>query len=186
MNTIAAWNWFDWMLVGILIYSTVAAFLRGFFREVFSLVGIVAGILLASWNYRPVAAELVHLVGGRMSLAFADVISFLAIAIVVMVGCGLVGRVLATTARTVGLGFLDRLLGAGFGFLRGCLLGVAVMTAAAAFVPGEGYLGDTPLTSCFLAGAHAVSFVVPAHFEEQIRLGVTTIRTRALKSIGHA
>ncbi|MBW4028235.1 MAG: CvpA family protein [Acidobacteria bacterium] len=183
MKTVAAWNWFDWLLVGILVYSTVAAFVRGFFREVFSLVGIVAGILLASWNYRLAAAELIRLLGGHISTAVADVIGFLAIALIVMVGCGLVGKVLAKTAKTVGLGFLDRLLGAAFGFARGCLLGVAVMMAAAAFVPGEAYLSDSPLSSCFLAGAHAVSFVVPANLEKQIRLGVVAIRARTFSTI---
>lgn len=185
MTTVAAWNWFDWLLVGILVYSTVVAFVRGFFREVFSLVGLVAGILLASWNYRLVAAELVQVLGGHISRAVADVIGFLAIALIVMVGCGLVGKVLSKTAKTVGLGFLDRLLGAAFGFVRGCLLGVAVMMAAAAFVPGESYLSESPLSSCFLAGAHAVSFVVPANLEKQIRLGVAAIRARTLSTIRH-
>jgi membrane protein required for colicin V production len=161
-------NLFDWFLVAVLVYSTVAAFLRGFFREVFSLVGLVAGVLLASWNYYPLAERLDR----WMPWTTAEIVAFLTIAIVVMVLCGVAGKLLHTSAKTIGLGFIDRLLGAAFGFCRGCLLGVAVLMAAAAFLPGERTIRESRLASYFLDGAHAVSFVVPANLQQQIRRGV--------------
>jgi membrane protein required for colicin V production len=169
-----AWNALDWLLVALLVYSTVAAFLRGFFREIFSLVGLVAGILLASWNY-PMAAERLR---GWLVIpwATAEIAGFLLIAIVVMVLCGLAGRLLATTARTIGLGFVDRLLGAGFGFSRGFLLGVAVMMAAAAFVPQSAWLKNSQLSLYFLDGAHAVCFVVPTQLQERVRVGALDLK----------
>jgi membrane protein required for colicin V production len=169
-----AWNALDWLLVALLVYSTVAAFLRGFFREIFSLVGLVAGILLASWNY-PMAAERLR---GWLVVpwATAEIAGFLLIAIVVMVLCGLAGRLLATTARTIGLGFVDRLLGAGFGFARGFLLGVAVMMAAAAFVPQSAWLKNSQLSLYFLEGAHAVCFVVPTQLQERVRVGALDLK----------
>ena len=48
-------NLFDWFLIAILAYSTVIAFMRGIIRELFSLGGLIAGILLASWYYAHVA-----------------------------------------------------------------------------------------------------------------------------------
>ena len=51
-------NLFDWFLITILAYSTIMAFLRGIILELFSLGGLIAGILLASWNYTHVAAFL--------------------------------------------------------------------------------------------------------------------------------
>ncbi|HWZ50080.1 MAG TPA: CvpA family protein [Granulicella sp.] len=171
---VRALNWFDWMLVAVLVYSTVAAFLRGFFREIFSLAGLVAGILLAGWNYPAVADRLSAWLG--ISLTTAEIAAFLLIAVLVMVGCGLVGKVLATTARTIGLGFLDRLLGAGFGFARGFLLGVAVMVAAAAFTPHSEWLQKSQLSLYFLDGAHAVSFVVPGNLQERVRVGALELK----------
>ena len=85
MPDLSKLNPFDWFLIAVVAYSTVVAFMRGFFREVFSLVGLVAGILLASWNY--------PLIGDRLAQwipwATAQIIAFLLIAIVVMVLCGL-------------------------------------------------------------------------------------------------
>jgi len=51
-------NPFDWFLIAILAYSTIMAFLRGFFRETFSLIGLIAGILVASWYYAPLAVRI--------------------------------------------------------------------------------------------------------------------------------
>jgi membrane protein required for colicin V production len=169
-----AWNPFDWLLIAILVYSTVVAFLRGFFREIFSLVGLVAGILLASWNY-PIVAE--RLVGWlAIPFATAEIAAFLLIVVIVMVLCGLAGRLLSTTARTIGLGFLDRLMGAAFGFGRGFLMGVAVMMAAAAFVPQSAWLKNSQLSLYFLEGAHAVCFVVPTQLQERVRMGALDLK----------
>jgi membrane protein required for colicin V production len=167
-------NLFDWLLVAILVYSTVAAFLRGFFREIFSLVGLVAGILVASWNYALVAERL----EGWLVIPFAtaEIAAFLVIVVVVMVLCGLAGKILAKLVRTIGLGFLDRLLGAGFGLARGFLLGVAVMMAAVAFVPQSTWLKDSQLSLYFLEGAHAVCFVVPAQLQERVRVGTLDLK----------
>jgi membrane protein required for colicin V production len=172
MDGLRGFNLFDWLLVAILVYSTVAAFLRGFFREVFSLVGLVAGILLASWNYPMVAVRLAV----WMPVAVSDVVGFLLIALVVMVVCGLVGKLLHRTVKTIGLGFVDRLLGAGFGLLRGALLGVAVLMAAAAFVPDQSLLKNSQLAGYFLAGAHEVSFVVPGDLQARIRAGALELK----------
>ena len=165
-------NPFDWFLIAIVVYSTVIAFLRGFFREIFSLVGLGAGILLASWNYGVLGDRLARFIPWTT----AQVVAFLLIAILVMVLCGLAGKLLSSTAKTIGLGFFDRLLGGVFGLARGFLLGVAILMAAAAFLPREKYIRDSQLSDYFLDGAHAVSFVVPTNLQHHIREGVTQLK----------
>jgi len=79
------------------------------------------------------------------------------------------------TLKAVGLGFADRLLGAAVGAARGLLLGVAAMIAMAAFSPdserGSGLVENSVLAPYFLGGAHAVSFVVPQHLQDQVTQG---------------
>lgn len=168
MPDLTTLNPFDWFLIAIVAYSTIVAFLRGFFREAFSLIGLVAGILLASWNYPVIGDRL----AAWIPWATAQIVAFLFIAILVMVLCGLAGKFLNKTARTIGLGFVDRLLGGVFGFARGCLMGVAILMAAAAFLPHEQFIHRSQLSSYFLEGAHAVSFVVPTNLQQHIRVGV--------------
>jgi membrane protein required for colicin V production len=174
--SLASLGAFDWVLLTLLAYSTIRAFLKGFLLEVFSLVGLVAGILLASWYCKAVAASLTHWI---TSFATAQIAAFLLIALGVMIMSGLVGRLLRSSASAIGLGFFDRLLGAGFGLVRGCLLGVALMMVLAAFGPRSDWIVNSQLVPYFLAGAHGVSFVVPHELEQQISKGATELKRKA-------
>jgi membrane protein required for colicin V production len=169
-------NYFDWFLIAILAWSTIMAFLRGLLLELFALGGLVAGVLLASWNYPAVATVLGHVITEK---AVANVFAFLLIAIVVMVLCALVGKALHHTANAIGLGFFDRLFGAVFGYLRGCLLCVAVLMAMTAFLPPTAAVAKSSLSPYFLAGAHAVSFVVPHDLRRLILDGAEELKHTA-------
>jgi membrane protein required for colicin V production len=166
-------NLFDCFLIAVLVYSTIVAFIRGIILELFSLGGLIAGIVLAAWNYHHVALLLGRFIN---SLATAQIVAFLLIIFCVMVLCTLLGKAMNRTAHAVGLGFFDRLLGAVFGFARGCLLGVAILMAVAAFLPRSQWIANSQLTPYFLAGAHAVSFVVPHDLRQQILNGAVQLK----------
>ena len=167
---------FDCFLIAILAYSTIMAFVRGIILELLSLGGLLAGILLASWNYEHVATILERLI---TTPATAEIVAFLLIIIGVMVLSTLLGKALNRTAHAIGLGFFDRLLGALFGFARGCLFGVAILMAIAAFLPHSAWIANSRLSSYFLDGAHAVSFVVPHDLQQQILNGAQQLKHNA-------
>src|SRR5271168_113344 len=167
---------FDWFLLALLAYSTMTAFLRGIILELFSLGGVIAGILLASWNYNHIAVFLERLI---TTPATAQILAFLLIVIGVMVLSILLGKALNRTAHAIGLGFFDRVLGAVFGFARGCLFGVAILMAVAAFRPHSAWVENSRLSPYFLAGVHAVSFVVPHDLQQQILNGAEQLKHNA-------
>jgi membrane protein required for colicin V production len=169
-------NLFDCFLIAMLAFSTIMAFVRGIILELFSLGGLIAGILLASWNYKHVAIILERLI---TTPAIPEIVAFLLIIIGVMVFSTLLGKALNRTAHAVGLGFFDRLLGALFGFARGGLFGVAILMAIAAFLPHSAWIANSRLSSYFLAGAHAVSFVVPHDLQQQILNGAQQLKHNA-------
>ena len=169
-------NLFDWFLIAILAYSTIVAFVRGIILELFSLGGLIAGIVIASWNYDRLALFVERLI---TTPAIAQIVAFFAIVIGVMVLSTLLGKALNRTAQAIGLGFFDRLLGGVFGFARGCLLGVVIMMSIAAFMPHSTWIASSQLSSYFLAGAHAVSFVVPHDLQQQILDGAEQIKHNA-------
>jgi membrane protein required for colicin V production len=166
-------NFFDWFLVAILAWSTIMAFLRGIIVELFSLGGLVAGILIASWNYNQIANLLQRITPNP---ATAQIAAFLLLVIGIMVLSTILGKTLNRTAHTIGLGLFDRILGAVFGFARGCLFGVAILAAFAAFQPHSTWIDDSLLSPYFLDGAHAVSFVVPHDLQHLILNGVQQIK----------
>ncbi len=166
-------NLFDLFLAAIVAYSVIMAFIRGLILELFSLGGLIAGLLLACWNYSRVSVLVQHLIS---SPATAQIVAFFLIAIGVMLLSAIAGKALNRTAHAIGLGFFDRLLGAAFGLVRGCLFGVAILLAIAAFQPHSKWIENSHLSPYFLAGAHAVSFVVPHELQQQILSGAEQIK----------
>ncbi len=101
----------------------------------------------------------------------AQVLAFLTILLGVWFVAGVLAGMVRKAVKAVGLGFADRMLGAVFGAVRGVLLGIALMMAVAAFAPDSGWAKRSVLAPHFLAGAHAVSFVVPQHLAGQVSDG---------------
>jgi membrane protein required for colicin V production len=108
--------------------------------------------------------------------AVAEAIAFLLIALSVMIIAGVVGRILHGTVRSIGLGWLDRLVGAAFGFLKGCIVVTLGVMALAAFYPQSGWLDHSRLAPYFLSAAHTTTAVTPLQLGERIRDGVKIIR----------
>ena len=169
-------NLFDCLLVAVMAFSIIQALFRGLLLELFSLVGLAAGVLLAAWNYPLLASPLSRFI---TTPAVANVVAFLLIAIGIMILAAILGRMIHTAAHAIGLGFFNRLGGAAFGLVRGWLVGVAIVMAVTAFLPTADWLKNSRLTPYFLAGAHAVSFVVPHDLEQLILDGATQLKHNA-------
>ncbi len=130
----------DWFIAAVLVLSVIGAARNGFFIEAFSLAGVVLGLLIASWNFQKLMPWILHAIH---TPAVAEAIAFLAIALAIMVMAGLIGRALHWSARSIGLGWLDRLVGALFGFLKGCVVVTLGVMAIAAFLPRNGFGSNT-------------------------------------------
>ncbi|HEY0795106.1 MAG TPA: CvpA family protein [Acidisarcina sp.] len=163
----------DWIIAAILVISVAGAARKGFVVEAFSLAGVVLGLLLASWNYKAVMPWVSQWIHQPQIVA---ALSFLAIALGVMVLAGIAGRLLRWSVKSVGLGFADRLLGAVFGFVKGCVLVTIGIMALAAFFPRTTWLRDSRLAPYFLSMAHSTTAVTPSDLGARIRTGVTIIR----------
>jgi membrane protein required for colicin V production len=146
---------------------------NGFFVEAFSLGGVVLGLLIASWNYQRLMPSLLQIFHSH---AIAETIAFLVIALSIMIIAGVVGRLLNHTAHSIGLGWLDRLVGAAFGFLKGCIVVTLGVMALAAFYPQNGWLDHSRFAPYFLSAAHTTTAVTPQQLGERIRDGVKIIR----------
>ena len=163
----------DWLILVVLLVSVLSAAKNGFFVEVFSLAGVVAGLLIASWNYQrllPWVARWIH------SYPAAEALSFLLIALGVMILAGILGRVIRWSVHSIGLGWADRFVGAIFGFIKGCVLVTLAILVVAAFLPQATWFQQSRLAPYFLSAAHQASVVAPAELGERIRQGVVTIR----------
>jgi membrane protein required for colicin V production len=118
---------FDLIVIGIVALSTILAFWRGLIRVVMSLVALIAAVL-AAIQFSPDVATMLPPVGDNPVTGY--VAAFALIFLVVALVGALLGWVLSRAIRAIGLGFVDRLLGAVFGVARGVLIVVILVLLA--------------------------------------------------------
>jgi membrane protein required for colicin V production len=159
----------DWVVVIILVCAVLGGLAQGFFRSACGLLGVVLGLVIAAWNYGKVASLFLPLV---KIPAIANTIAFLLIAIAVMALIGLIGNLMAKTLRLLGLGWLDGLAGAVFGFFQGVLLVVIGILVVVAFFPQVHWIADARLPRMFFGACHVSANVTPAELGERVRNGL--------------
>jgi membrane protein required for colicin V production len=124
-------TWVDFAVFGILVASTAWGVWRGLVREVMSLAGWVIAFLAANLFAAPLSALVPASVSRpelRVLIAFVTIF-FAALALAMIAAL-----LLAKVVKAVGLGSIDRTLGALFGLLRGLLI-VLELTIMAGFTP---------------------------------------------------
>jgi membrane protein required for colicin V production len=162
-------NWLDFVLIAILAISIASSFAKGFAREVIGLVAAVAALIGGAWFYR-MAGEVVRpWVGSRET---ANLCGFLLIFAAIIVLGLLVSWLVGAMMKAVGLSWLDRLMGAGFGVARGVIVCVAVITAIVAFAPGmdaatppQAVVGST-IAPYMIDTAHALTMAAPKELRD--------------------
>lgn len=120
-------QWPDYAILAVIAISTLVGALRGFVKEVFSLLVWAAAFAVAYHFSGDVAAlmeDAVSLPSARMAMGFTGL--FVA---VLLVG-GLLNYLLGRLIESTGLSATDRLLGGVFGAARGLALVVAVLLVA--------------------------------------------------------
>lgn len=121
-------GWIDVALAVVLAISVAVGLWRGFVFEVLSLAGWLVAWFAAQWFAADVGPWLpVGAAGSAMNHAAA----FVAVFAAVLVGWSLLARLVRALLHATPLSLADRALGAGFGFLRGAVLLLAVAVVVA-------------------------------------------------------
>jgi membrane protein required for colicin V production len=164
----------DWVVVLIILLSTIQAAAEGFFHEFFSLAGAVVGYLLAAWEYPRVAAWFTRYVTSQWT---ADIAGFFTIFLAVVLLAGMLGRLLRRAVRGIGLRWFDRFLGAAFGLLRGIVISAVIALALAAFAPQWGGLQQSRIAPFMLTTSRALIWAAPAELRQRFWTGWELLRT---------
>ena len=166
----------DWIIVVILASAVLAGIARGFFRSVFSLAGLVLGLALAAWNYWRAAAWLKPMVH---SVEVANCVGFAVIALTVMAIAAILGSLLAKVFKKVGLGCLDRMAGAVFGFVEGLVFVTVCILVTVAFFPQTVWLTEARLPRYFFGALHVSVRVTPSRLADRVRKELQTLESES-------
>lgn len=125
----------DILVLIVIALSALIAFLRGFIREVFTIINVIGALAAAyycggmllpymqGWlGVDPEAEEQQRLFDLIPYTIIAQALSYGAVFIVVIIILSIISHFLAETVKSIGLGAIDRTLGVIFGIVRGVLL----------------------------------------------------------------
>jgi membrane protein required for colicin V production len=159
----------DWIILVVILGSTIEAAIAGFFQVAFGIAGLVFGYVFATWRYQWVAGWYSRYL---KSAEVAQIAGFLTILIAIVLLAGILGRVARWLVKKSGLSFFDRLLGALLGFLRGCLSVAIVLVGITAFTPAAKWLESSQLAPYFLVVGRAAIWMAPSELRDRFYQGL--------------
>lgn len=112
-------NGLDIFFLVIIAISTIFSLFRGMIKEIFSILSIIGGIIVAHLLYSKVAIFLMRFI---TSSFWANITAFVVIFLIVCVLINLVAVLFQKTLKKLTIGWVDTIGGVVFGFIRGVII----------------------------------------------------------------
>jgi membrane protein required for colicin V production len=123
-------NYLDYIIGAIMLGALITGFRRGFARTIVGMITLVAATLGSIWMYGTAATFFLDYVSHK---AIAGFIGFIVVFGLISAIGSIIGWVAQKAVKAAGLGWLDRMMGAGVGFLQSLLVAIALVMAITAF-----------------------------------------------------
>lgn len=162
----------NWVDITILVAAIIGAYIgwrHGVIRTVFTLVGLIIGIVLAG-QWSDGLTEVLSPSGAQ----WAYFSSFAIIVIIVVIVANICGKILQTFLKLIMMGWVDSIGGTVLGFLFGALLMAAVLTSMGLYVnkiPGGEEsavveaIGDSALAKLLIDNFGLLLGLLPGEFD---------------------
>ena len=160
-------TWLDWAVIAVFAASLLVGAWRGLVREVISILGWVIAFLAANLLAGPLGPSMPDAIPSpELRIAAA----YLAIFVASLIVTTLVGLLLSKIVKAVGLGGVDRMLGALFGAARGLLIVLAgALLAGLTSAPRQPFWRDSASGPLLVHAAQALKPLLPQTFAERMR-----------------
>jgi len=159
MDLLRDFTWFDYAFIVVLLISIGYGFVRGFTREILSLITWFLAFWIAKFSVYTVASLLDSWISSpRVRLVAA----FVVILVLSLFLLHFIGVKISKFVKSTALTGMDRLLGSVFGFLRGVLIcSVAVIVVTTTDLSHSTEWSDTRLRAPFEVVASLLQPKIP-------------------------
>ena len=130
-------NSFDVLVAVILGFCLIRGIFRGLVKEMASTIGVLAGFYAAYTYYPEMAGLLSRWIS---STVYLNITSFTVIFCIILLIISALGVVLKYLMSIAHLGWVDRVSGASFGFMKGFLITSVMLVTLTAFLPKGSHL----------------------------------------------
>ena len=158
----------DGIIAIVIVGSTIYSLIKGFIKELFLIIALLAGVAMASKFYVPIRDSLLPWIRNS---TISTIVGFLLPFFLVVLLVVIVGNVISKLVHTIRMGLVDRLLGGILGIIKGVLIcGVACMILLTFVHQGEELLRGSALAPGILSLTSKVFSLLPQDVKERFQL----------------
>ena len=162
----------DYFVIVVLASSLIFGLVRGIIKASITLAACIVGLFAGGYLYPYAGAAIKPAVSSKPAADFLGfVIIFLGVLIVGMVTSNLLRR----AVRTVRLGWMDHLLGGGFGLVRGWLICSTLYLALTAFPIKLEAVEQARLSPLLLEGTRVIAYLTSPEVRGRFQDGYGTV-----------
>jgi len=165
-------NWLDFVLLIILVATTIMGVVKGLVRQVIGLAAVIAGLVLAGLYYEGVSEIIGHIVRDKLVSNF---LGFLVIFFVVLAAGALLSFLISKSMKGP-LAFINRLLGGVFGLVKAALICGVIVFALASLNIARPALEQSKLAPACLGVARAAVNLIPQDLKAKFNQSYQEIR----------
>ncbi|MBN1880850.1 MAG: CvpA family protein [Deltaproteobacteria bacterium] len=156
-------NGIDIVIIIVLGASAIYSTVKGFVKDIFSLLAVILGIVAALVFYRMSAQLLEDVIASE---EIRNTLSFAVIFLVVAVAVSIAGILVSKLIKSVELTFYDRLAGFAFGLLKGFLIVAVVVVVAISIMPRAA--ANSQLVPYVARAVDLVTDILPSEYRDSV------------------
>ena len=167
---------FDMLIIIIVSFCLIRGLFRGLIKEITSIIAVIAGFY-AAYTYYPLLSASPLLSGWIQNHAYLNIISFMVIFGFILILISLLGILIKMLLKIAFLGWVDRLFGAGFGFLKGILIVSVLLFMFTSFLDkGSPFIGNSLLSPHVTAVSETMSTFVSSDMKKGFESNIIKLK----------
>lgn len=168
-------NPLDILIIVIVGFCLVRGIFRGLIKELSSIMGVLGGFYGAYTYYPEVAKLLSRWISNE---GYRNILSFMIIFLGVFLIIAILGIVIKYLMKIAFLGWVDRICGAGFGFIKGVLIVSVLVMVFTTFLPKKASIvKDSLLAPHVMVISENLAKIVPEDMKQLFQDKIKGLRS---------
>ena len=168
-------NYLDIVFIIIISAFSIYGLIRGFVKEIVSIISIVLGLYIAIHWYGEAARYLAFLRDQNLQNILGFIIVFIGASLIL----SLIGKLVSLALKDINLGCIDHLLGLVFGFVKGVVVVCVILLVLVSFLPPSNkVLAESQLTPAIISLTKTIAAFSPSSLKKQF-----TVKLDELKKV---